>query len=279
MRCYNEIMKYKLIVSDFDGTLLRNDDKISQRTVTAIRSYINAGGIFTVSSGRNAVSVLQRLPDLGLDGLNLPVMALQGSYAVESVSKKELFSVTADRDLSIKFIRRCKEMGATVHVYSGNEIFTETANQWTDIYAKHTRTTVNAVGDLAEFTLKNEMRYNKVLGFFAGEVILDCDKKLRAEFEGEPVQIFTTSGYMIDFIDKDAGKGNGVIHVAKSLGIDLSETIAIGDEMNDMTMVRAAGLGVAMGNGREELKAVADFITSTNDNDGVAEIIEKFGLA
>ena len=89
------------------------------------------------------------------------------------------------------------------------------------------------------------------------------------------VKMFTSGAYLFEAVSENAGKGNGLIDVCRRLGVPVSQSVAFGDELNDVDMIQVAGLGVAMGNARAEAKAAADTVTSSCERDGVAEILEK----
>ena len=263
-------MRYKLIVSDFDGTLLRSDNTVSPTVIDAIARYRAAGGVFTVSTGRSMQSIVNRLPETGLSGA-LPIMALQGGYAADYETGKELFRRPLGFEGLSRFAAALREVGLYFHVYTPDGIFTAVHTDESALYEQKTGTTVQAVGDPIEY-LKGRDDIIKVLAVCDRSTIRAVCATLQARTPD--LQVFTSSPIFIECVSPQAGMGKGVRHAAAALGLSIDEVAAIGDEMNDKTMIEAAGLGVAVKNAVPDLLAVADMTVQSNDCDGVAELIE-----
>jgi Cof subfamily protein (haloacid dehalogenase superfamily) len=268
-------MKYKMIVSDFDGTLLDSGQNISQRSRRAIKAYTDAGGVFTVSTGRMYSSIIQRVPDLGLDGLSIPVMSFQGALVTDSATKEHIYKVPMDRSLVIEIAELAKSKGVYCHAYSTDKIYIGKKCEISRLYCEYSRVENDAVyvGDLAAYFSHNDIETVKALIIDAPATLDALCDEVNGYFNGRVVFVRSADN-LIECVDKNAGKGNTVRYVASRLGIGMDEVIAVGDTMNDYSMIAAAGLGVAMQNADIRLKAAADKITDTNDGDGVAKIIE-----
>ncbi len=111
-------MKYKIIASDFDGTLLRSDRTVSRRTVEAIARYRKEGGLFTVSTGRMFDSIRRSLDELGMQDVNVPIIAMDGGIIRESVSGKVLASYPMPKAEVVDFCERCEKIGCYFHIYT-----------------------------------------------------------------------------------------------------------------------------------------------------------------
>lgn len=266
-------MKYKLIVSDFDGTLLRSDNTISEPTRRAIAAYMEAGGTFTISTGRNYPSIRQRLPEAGLGGLDIPVMSLQGSMAVNAKTGEEMFAEFLDTEMAARFIGLCVRDGVYCHVYDKYSVYTAASCAESERYSRMVGVPVLEAGDLLAFIGKN--RIIKVLAVCDGDSAARFAEAWGGEM-GSSAQVMTTSRHFVECFPAGAGKGAGLRRVADILGVDIADTIAVGDEMNDRSMIEAAGLGVAVANARPAVKALASYVTAANDDDGVRRLIEKF---
>ncbi len=267
-------MKYRMIVSDFDGTLLRSDNTVSAATRRAIAAFIAAGGIFTVSTGRNYPSIKRRIPDVGLEKLDIPVMSLQGSFAVNNLTGEEIFAEFIDKNVLAEFCELCRRDGIYVHIYNKYEVFTERKDAHSQAYERLTSVEVKEVGDLSRFISEND-------GFIKALAVCDGGKSdYYASKWGEAMRgkasVLTTAPDFAECIPLSSGKGPGLARVAKMLGIDVSGVIAVGDEMNDVGMIETAGLGVAVANAKPRVKEAADYITASNDEDGICRLIEKF---
>lgn len=271
---YTGSMKYKLIVSDFDGTLLRSDDTVSPATKETIARYIRAGGTFTISTGRSHSSIARRLPDAGLDGLDIPILSLQGSMAVNARTGEELFVRYLDSAVAARFVALCERDGVYCHIYTKYEIFTEKACEQSRYYERMVGVPVQAVGPLSRF-MAGRSDFVKILAVCDMADTERLAAKLSVEM-GDSAQVFTSSRHFAECIPADSGKGAGLKRAAALLGIDVADVIAVGDEMNDLSMIETAGLGVAVANAREPLRRAAQYVTAANDDDGVRKIIERF---
>ncbi|MBE5730887.1 MAG: HAD family phosphatase [Clostridiales bacterium] len=264
-------MKYKLIVSDLDGTALNSHRAVSPRTVKAIADYRKAGGTFILSTGRMYESVIQVVDSFGLGELNVPICAMDGGIIRESKTGKIIELNTLPYEKAAAFAAECERRGSYFQVYSVDKLYVAEENEINREYCAHTKVKMNVVGCLSKYISDNKLQCVKVLV---------ASKTADAELEYfkdriEGVQFFLSDVEYLDGASVKAGKGNALRTVAKHYGISLDNTIAIGDSMNDVSMVSIAGLGVAMGNADERLKRVAKMIAPSCDEDGLAVIIEK----
>ena len=264
-------MKYKIIVSDFDGTVVKNDRTASERTIQAIKAYRAAGGTFIVSTGRMFESIVNNAHVLGLDGINIPISAMDGGIIKESVTGKIIARLTMPYEQTVAFAEDCERIGCYFQVYSEDKLFVAEENDINRYYCKVSKIPMHVVGKLSDYIRKNKLECVKVLiADKHADSFLDFFKGRYPD-----IQFFMSSADYLDGASLNAGKGNSLKRLAEHLGVDISETIAIGDSMNDISMVEAAGLGVAVANADECLKEVADLIAPSNEDDGVAHIIEK----
>ncbi len=269
-------MKYKLIASDFDGTLANSHDFISPENMAAIADYIAAGGVFTVSSGRMYASVMNKIKQLDLDKYGIPVMSFQGALVTDSVTGEHIYRRPMNNKLVTEIAEYCEQKGYYFHTYSADELFIAEKNELSEAYCKavHVESYARYVGKLSDF-LKNNGDIELVKGLvmnFDPVKLEEIRRELNARFDGK-VNFMNSAPMLVECVDNDAGKGNALLHVAEKLGIDRSETVAIGDAMNDLSMIRAAGMGCAVANAAPGLKAEADFLAVSNDEHAVAQII------
>lgn len=264
-------MRYKLAVSDFDGTLLRGDDTVSERTVAAIESFRAAGGIFGISTGRAFSSIRQRMGELGLSG-NFPVMCCQGAFSADYETGEIITQTGMDRESAAEFLRRAERRGLTGQFYTAKNVYVPELNETNKVYFETNRIEPVEAGVLSECAAKCNEPILKVLCYITPQI----REEMFPLYAGiKKVKMFTSGAYLFEAVSENAGKGNGLIDVCRRLGVPVSQSVAFGDELNDVDMIQVAGLGVAMGNARAEAKAAADTVTSSCERDGVAEILEK----
>lgn len=262
-------MKYKLAVSDFDGTLRRRDDTISPRTVRAIADYTAAGGTFCISTGRAYPSIAKRLNELGLG--DCVVMSCQGALFKRS-DGETLKVVPMEREGAVAFLKRAETLDLPCQFYTENEIYAPYLNERNEEYFIMNRLSPALVKCASQFASECGMPILKTLAVIPPE---RRDELLAAFSEIENIKVFASHPLLVEAVSRDAGKGNGLKHACAHLGISPRECVAFGDEQNDVEMLSAAGLGVAVANAVREAKQAADFVTDDCDDDGVAKVLEQ----
>lgn len=263
-------MKYKLLVSDFDGTALRSDRTVSKKLIDAIKAYRNAGGTFVISSGRMFESIVNHAHLLGLGDVNMPICSQDGSVIKESLSGKQIAVTAMPRSDVLAFVLECERLKLYCQIYSVDTLFVAEENEFNLKYCEVSKIGKKVVGKLSDFVRNSELGFVKVLLHGDAEGGL---KYFQGRYEG--IKFFLSSATFLDGASVNAGKGNGLRRLCEHLSIDLSESIAVGDSMNDISMVEVAGLGAAVDNADIRLKAKAKLIVPSNDDDGVAYLLQK----
>lgn len=269
----------KLIAFDLDDTLLNSDKKLTQETFDALEKAASMGIEIVPDTGRLFDAIPQNVKDLKfvnymitLNGANILDVKNNKSIAKFEIPTESV--VTLSRVFkNLPVIHDCVADGTG---YMSRECFDKIPdfmiNEWQVRLVKDFRTPVD---DLGEFFAENNLRGQKMQ-------IYTLDRELRKNLlQALPVVfpnvLFTSALWNnIEINDLKANKGDALKFMADYLGIKIDETIAFGDGLNDIAMLKAAGIGVAMENACDELKAVADYITSSCNDNGVAEGIKKF---
>jgi Cof subfamily protein (haloacid dehalogenase superfamily) len=270
-------INYGLIISDFDGTLVSNDSTICEENKKAIAKYREKGGKFAISTGRLPNGIVSRAQELGLKGA---VACGQGSVIVDIESKEILFENYLPKHVALKICRKLEEMDLHTHMYSVWEYYCNKDDEALKMYQFHTKTTPVLVLDRSMYSVLEEKNI-PVCKFIvmvepkdAPYVIEELEK---AEFEG--CIITKSAEYLIEVVNASTSKGTAVEFLSKYYKVPIEKTIGIGDQWNDIPMVETAGLGVAVQNGNERLKAEADYVCErTNEQGAIAEVIDKFGF-
>ena len=220
-------------------------------------------------------AILPCAHQLGLSGL---VGAYQGAVIEEIGSGKLVRDGRIPTDDAIKICTFMQENGWHIHVYDGDDLYINMDDDFRAWYEK----TCNVRGILTPFDISATVREKNISPH---KIVIMCPAEerkfaldsLESRF-GEKYYVTTSSENLVEIVKKGCNKGGVITFLSQYYGIPLSQTIAIGDNLNDLPMLRAAGLGVVVENGEEELKKEADFITRSCDSDGVAYVIKKFGL-
>lgn len=267
---------YKLVALDMDGTLLRKDKSISDRTLNAIKEAREKGVKIVLATGRPVKGIVNYLDYLGLDNDDEYAVTFNGSAVQTAKTGQMLFEhFMSGSDLHYIY-ELSRKFGVNFHAFDGNgELITPKMNQYTDLEAQINKIEIKKI-DLNE--IGHEDNIIKVM-------MVDEPEKLDKAFAELPEEVFTKYSVMrsapifLEFLNPVINKGLGLSLLSEELGIKREEVIAIGDAGNDIDMIKYAGLGVAMGNAYPQVKEAADYVTVTNEEDGVAEVIERFVLS
>lgn len=268
-------MGYKMVFSDMDGTLLWKGVHISVENSAAIRKAVDKGVDFVICTGRGVFGVEPHLRTLGLIGRKGYAICQNGAAVYDlrdmSLVLKQSFSPTLLKPVS-DFARMLGDV--ELFYYDTGAFLCETLNAEVAAYCKMMKTTPRLVSCPTEY----EGELTKCL-FSGPRPQLEKIKAYAEELLGEQVNLFYSSQTYLEFVIKGVDKGTALEATAKKAGVELQDTIAIGDSDNDLPMILKAGLGVAMQNGESHVKAAADYVTTCNaEENGVAEVIEKFIL-
>ena len=267
----------RLIISDFDGTLVNSQNTVSDDVRKVINEYVSSGGIFTVCTGRMLRSILPRVRELGLKGL---VAAYQGSVIADIESGKLLRNNSLSVNDCIEICAFAEKHNYTCNTYSDEVLYTTIPAGENGLTVYETITgvkAVNVVGAMSKFVKENNLACNKITFLVLPDEREKLYKLLQAEFS-KKFDVTCSAARLVEISPKGDDKGVALKFVADYFGIDLSSTVAIGDNLNDLPMIKIASIGVAVGNAVEELKKEADYVTASNNDGAVAKIIEKFGF-
>ncbi len=269
-------MKYKLVAIDMDGTLLNRTNQVSERTKKSIELAKEKGVHIILSTGRILKSALYYSETLGLKN---PIIASNGAIIVDEASKI-IFNKPIESNLVENIVNMARKNNIYYHFYDEvnfySHVIDEEVLRFYNEGNSGMKIDIRLFDDIKEITQSKDINVYKFL-------FIDDNKdklhKFRMELD-ELENITTSSSWAnnIEAMSKNVSKGEALKELCHRLNVKSSEVIAIGDSENDLSMLKFAGLGVSMGNGDEKIKLKADYITDTNDKDGVAKVIENFVL-
>ncbi|MGX9416267.1 Cof-type HAD-IIB family hydrolase [Vibrio sp. RC27] len=266
---------YKIIALDLDGTLLNNQHKISPRNKEVIALAKAQGIKIVLASGRPRIGMQAFLDELNIRDDDDYVCHFNGAV-VEKVGNGEIISEKIiDGKAAKKVARLGKQLGVNVHAHSQVlGLITPKISRYTELEAELVGCDINVV----DFeTLEDDHLITKVM-------LIDEKDQLDAAIKQVPQELYDefmvvqSAPWFLEFLNPQCNKGVGIEMIANHLGVTSEEVICMGDAGNDHHMLQFAGLGVAMANGTDETKALADYVTLSNIEDGVAHAIEKFAL-
>lgn len=266
-------MTIQLIATDLDDTLLRDDRTLSERVIQAIRKAREQGVHVTFATGRMPVSALPYVEQLGLD---VPIITYNGAMIQEALSGEILYRKVIPVETAREIVRWLLNQEVHLHVYRRDQVFVQKMNDWSMGYAKAIRVPVEET-NLIELLQREVDGIEKIILFGENKELEAWGEKIHKEFTGK-VHITRSKPHFLELIHPEVNKGVALTALAKRLGINQENVMAIGDNLNDIEMIRCAGLGVAMENARQEVKDAANVVTTSNQDDGVAQAIEKYVL-
>lgn len=267
----------KLIASDFDGTLITDDQVITEKTKSAIFEARKRGAKFVIVTGRGYMTVASRAKEISND---MPIVCLNGAYVRDE--KEIYYKKTLSKEMVIKTLEIVKKYGCRFHVYNENQVISLENKFWEKFY----KIWKKELGDNYKSILVTEESYESIIENYGNDVLkfllFDTDperlREIKAEFDNEDVQTSSSNPYNIEIFNKEASKGLALKSIAEKFNINREEIMALGDGDNDISMIEFAGIGVAMGNSFGDVQKRADYVTLSNNEEGVAEAIKRFCL-
>ncbi len=264
-------MKYKLLAVDIDGTLINNRREITPKTKEKVHLAISKGVVFTICSGRPVQGVRMITDQLGVD---IPVISYNGAMVVTGIGKKVIYSCSMRKEDVLEIERLGNERNTTIAVWSENKLYVNRLDARAKKYSMISGTEPIPYDDIEKLS---ERGISKVLWYDEVEKIREYEKQLKGVLSST-VNFHTSQPIFLEFVDQKVSKAIALEKMGEYYGIQQEKIIAVGDGFNDLSMIEYAGLGVAMGNAPEGVKQAADYITQTNEKDGVAYVIDQFIL-
>ncbi len=265
----------KIFFTDLDGTLLTSEKKVSPKTMQALIDFTNAGNHFAISTGRALESAMavQKENELFFPGSYL--VAYNGSEIYDCDAKKDVYRTGIPFELIPEIFRIADEYNIHCHTYTDTHIVTPREDKELTYYRRVIHTPYIVTSDI-----RSELPDIpcKIIAIeLEDRPRIEQFKKAVEDMAGDTLTLLFSNQYYLEIFNKDAGKGSAVTRLADYLCIPHENTMAAGDEENDVSMIQAAGIGVAMLNGSDLAKEAADVITETdNNNDGLVPLLRDF---
>lgn len=260
-------MTYKLVAIDLDGTLLDPYLKISQRSLGVIQEAIEKGVIITLSTGRMFAAALPFARELQLD---VPIITCNGAAVICAQTQKIYHEKSLPYEVILDVINMARELKMELSLYTVHDIYVEDITNNTHIHEQIDNAEVKKA-DLTE--IAREKSIIKIL--FSSSELYKHAEEVYQQFKRDCTFYFSLP-WFVEIVGKGVDKADALKEVANKFHVHPEEIIAIGDNFNDLPMIKYAGLGVAMGNAPKDLKELANYVTRAHDDDGVAHVIENF---
>lgn len=273
-----EKLDIKLIALDLDDTLLNDERSIDDETVDALRNAAEKGIYVVLCSGRAEEGILPFVRRLEIAGKEAGryIIAINGCSVFDMHERKQIYLKSVESDVLLYANAEAEKTGLRTEVYSPDVIFYGEETKWTRLDVDLCKVKGQVVEDYEKFIA--EGKFPKMLVPGDPEKLLVLQEQFKKEL-GERAVVFTSKPYFLEILPPKCGKGEAIEFLAMHLGIPMEQTMGFGDSMNDETMIRMCGAGVAMSNGLDYIKEIADYVTENdNNNNGVGRFISKYVL-
>ncbi len=263
----------KLCTIDLDGTLFDKNKNISKENIEAIKKAKENGCKIVIATGRPYNGVLPVLKKLDLLSEDDYVICYNGAKVFNVKTLEIIFSTTISGKDIKELYTESKRLNTFFHAFRKNEeLITDRHNPYTDV-----ETRINKIIDiLFDFNdIKDDDEFLKCMMVNEQSKITNAINNLNEKFKNK-YSVVRSSNIFLEFLNSFTNKGSALEALANYLNIPISDTMAIGDAGNDIAMIKKAGIGVAMENSFDEVLKIADYITLSNENSGVAKAINKF---
>ena len=269
----NNSIAYRAIALDLDGTLTNHDKEVTPITRQALMKAQKDGVHIILASGRPTYGIAPIADHLEINKYDGYVLSYNGGKIVKWQTKEEIYSNHLPNDVIPILYNYAKKKGHALLGYSGKEIITEMPD---DKYVKEesriNKMQIRKINNLMESLEPNP---TKLLMTGDPSLMIKAEEEL-SELVGNRMDVFRSAPFFIELVPRGIDKAQSLNRLLGLIGLTPNDMIAFGDGYNDLSMLKLAGIGVAMANAVPEVRAEADFITKSNEEDGVAFAIQKF---
>lgn len=265
----------KLVALDIDGTLARNDRTLSAATIETLAETQRQGVRLVIASGRPTYGIAPIADALGLAKHGGFVLAYNGGEIWNWQTKERLYAHTLPDDVITLLHNSCKEAGFAMMTYCGSQIVTEaSSNPYISLSSARNKMEILVVKDF----LKDAKRpLSKCMIVGEAEPLHQFEQTLTDQLAGR-ANAYRSEPFYLEVVPTGIDKAQCLRFLLKKLGMTRDELMAVGDGYNDISMIQLAGMGVAMGNAQPCVKEAADYITLSNEADGVADAVRRLVL-
>lgn len=267
-------MSYQLLALDLDGTLTNSKKEISPATRRALINIQKEGIKVVLASGRPTPGVLPLAEQLCLGDYGGYILSFNGGRIMDCGNKKLIYNKLLPSDITSPLLHIVKKYaGADILAYTEDLVLSGIRpNQYTDLESNINHMPLEIVSDLAG---KLNEPGNKLLVTGEPEIIERIRREALDYFRSY-LNIYRSEPFFLEIMPAGIDKARSLLRLLTSVGLTADEMICCGDGYNDLTMIETAGLGVAMANAQPDILEKADYITRSNDEDGVLHVINKF---
>lgn len=261
-----------VLALDLDGTLTDSKKRISERTKESIDKFIAAGGTVALASGRPTFGVIPVAKILELDKKGGYILSYNGGCFLDCKNNKQLFMKELTHEYLPILEKQAKEFGINLMTYNGDKAYALDIDEQYYMIEININHFIRVKAD--PLTPQITFPIIKCLMTADGDYLAKVEKEMKKYWEGR-LNIVRSEPYFLEVTEVGIDKASTITNMVKKLGKSVDNLICCGDGFNDLSMIRAAGIGVAMANAQEKVRAAADYITKSNDEDGIVDVVEN----
>ena len=266
---------FRAIALDLDGTLTNHDKVVTPRTRQALLQAESKGAIIILASGRPTYGIVPVAECLELEKRGGYILSYNGGNIVNAKTGEKLFSQFLPDAVIPILYKYAKEKYHALLGYAGNEIITEMPDdQYVKEESRINKMNIRKVDNLLDAL---EPHPTKLLMTGDPTDMIKAEEEL-VEILGEKMDIFRSAPFFLELVPKGIDKAQSLLRLLSKINLTPADLMAFGDGYNDLSMLKLAGVGVAMANAAPEVRADADYVTLSNEEDGVAEALLHFGM-
>ncbi len=263
----------KVLVLDIDGTLTNSKKEITQATRQAIWELMEKEHKVILASGRPTPGMHRYEAELELEKRGGYLLSFNGARIVNCVTGEVVYQKVLPLSLVPGLYQYAKEKGAGLITYFGDTVISAfEPDEYVELEARINGLPVRVVEQFVEFV---DYDINKCLMTAPVELAEVMERELQERY-GDVLSVYRSEPFFIEIMPKNVDKASSLDKILPILGVSREATVCCGDGFNDISMIKYAQVGVAMGNAQPAVKEVADYITGTNDEDGLVEVMKKF---
>ena len=265
----------KVLVLDLDGTLTNSQKEVTDKTLEAVIKMQQQGHKVVIATGRPTPGAVPIAKKLKLDQFGGFIASFNGGQITDCKTNEVIYQQTLPANIVPELFKLAEEINIGLISYDkAGIIAADRPDKYIDLEARINHLPVSYKKNIIEYI---DFPLNKCLGTAEPEIAPEKEAAFKAKF-GDRINVSRSEPFFIEITPKGIDKAASLEHLCEIIGSSRENMIACGDGFNDISMIKYAGVGVAMSNAQEEVKAAADYITASNDDDGVAQVIYEMIL-